>query len=444
MAHRLPFRRTILLGLALLLLAACSPGTKPGAPQVWIDVPVDGLAVAEGEIVTIEGHAADAGGIARVEVWTDGALVGTLEDLSLVGDLYRFEYAWTPGGAGEHLVQVMAFDNEEVSSAPDSARVIVGLPTFAGPDLAIVSVEALVEGYKEDTPFCNTRVVYRNEGTEAIPAEFDIKFRFDGVDRHTMTVAGGLPPGTEAEATFVYQFDGLHDIGVNLDWSERVAETNESNNAFAEARQCQGTAPDTPTVPPPSLPAVRFVADPPEILAGACTTLRWEVTGAQQVIFGGVDQPASGAFSACLCKDERYSLRVIDLMGAEAKHTVDVKVNGVCATPTLPDSTPPPAPSPAVPANGGAPLSCRGSQTLAWLPVEDESGIDEYRVQVQRHSGDNNWQDVTGSVFTGLHDKQMNLGVECGWYYRWRVRAVDGLGNVGAWSGWSTFAITLG
>jgi len=444
MAHRLPFRRTILLGVALLMLAACSPGIKPGAPQVWIDVPVDGLAVAEGEIVSLEGHAADAGGIARVEVWTDGAFVDTLEGLSLVGDLYRFEYAWTPGGAGEHLVQVMAFNNEEVSSAPDSARVMVGLPTFAGPDLAIVRVDAVVEGFKGDIPFCNTHVVYRNDGTETIPGTFDITFAFDGVGQQTQTVGAGVPPGGELEIIFVYQFEGLHYIGINLDPGEAVAETNELNNAFAEARQCQGAAPDTPTVPPSAGPTVRFVADPPEILAGACTTLRWEVTGARQVIFGGVDQPASGTFGACLCKDERYSLRVIDMKGAEAKHTVDVKVNGVCATPTIPDSTPPPAPSPAVPANGGAPLSCRGSQTLAWLPVEDESGIDEYRVQVQRHSGDNNWQDVSGSVFTGLNDKQMNVGVECGWYYRWRVRAVDGLGNVGAWSGWSTFAITLG
>ncbi len=75
--------------------------------------------------------------------------------------------------------------------------------------------------------------------------------------------------------------------------------------------------------------------------------------------------------------------------------------------------------------------------------MDDESGIEEYQVQVQRHSGDNNWQDVSGSTFS-VGDKQMNLSVECGWYYRFRVRAVDGVGNVGDWSGWSGFAITLG
>jgi hypothetical protein len=33
--------------------------------------------------------------------------------------------------------------------------------------------------------------------------------------------------------------------------------------------------------------------------------------------------------------------------------------------------------------------------------------------------------------------------VECGWYYRWRVRAVNGAGLAGEWSGWFLFTITL-
>ena len=433
---------TATIGIAVLLLAACAPGPEGGSPVVWIDVPVDGLNVAEGAPVNIEGHASHISGIDHVEVWADGALATTLTEFESSGSLYAFQSAWTPASAGEHTLQVIAFTPDGAPSEPDSARIIVGLPEFAGPDLSIVSVEALVELYKDDIPICNTRVVYRNDGTEAIPGEFDIKFAFDGVDQHTTSVAGGLPAGAESEVIFVYQFDGLHYIGINLDWGEAIAETNEVNNAFAEARQCGGAVPPTATIVPPGEPIVSFYADPPEIAAGACTTLRWEVQNASQVIFGGIEQPMTGSYSACLCEDERYSLRVTDSGGVETRHTVDVAITGVCATPTIVDSTPPPAPSPAVPANG-ANLSCRGSQTLAWLPVNDESGIKEYQAQVQRHSGDNNWQDVSGSIFT-VGDKQMNLNVECGWYYRFRVRAVDGVGNVGNWSGWSTFSITLG
>jgi hypothetical protein len=43
----------------------------------------------------------------------------------------------------------------------------------------------------------------------------------------------------------------------------------------------------------------------------------------------------------------------------------------------------------------------------------------------------------------GIKDKKTTIPVECGWYYRWKVRAIDGKGNIGPWSGWSRFSITL-
>jgi hypothetical protein len=122
---------------------------------------------------------------------------------------------------------------------------------------------------------------------------------------------------------------------------------------------------------------------------------------------------------------------------------VDVAVTGSCEAAPAADSTGPAAPEPVVPGDGLT-LSCRAAQNLAWLPASDPSGIAEYRMQVQTHAGDNAWHDVDGSVFTGITDKQTSVGVSCGWYYRWRVRALDGAGNLGNWSGWSEFAITLG
>jgi hypothetical protein len=74
--------------------------------------------------------------------------------------------------------------------------------------------------------------------------------------------------------------------------------------------------------------------------------------------------------------------------------------------------------------------------------VEDPSGIAEYQVEVQRHAGDNNWQDAPGGQIS-VGGKTTSISVECGWYYRWRVRAIDGNGNTSGWSGWSQFAITL-
>jgi hypothetical protein len=214
----------------------------------------------------------------------------------------------------------------------------------------------------------------------------------------------------------------------------------------------------TGTTLPPTLSAtpettVQFWADPATIEAGACTTLYWRVENVQQVIFGGLQQPFEGGYRDCLCQSTRYTLTVIDNNGDQGKYSVDITVTGTCATatssptptpsPTPPDTTPSLPPTPYVPANGLV-LSCRSRLDLVWLPVEDPSGISEYQVQVQRHAGDNNWQDVSGSIFTGIQNKETNIPVECAWYYRWRVRAIDGAGNTSDWSIWYAFTITIG
>jgi hypothetical protein len=210
----------------------------------------------------------------------------------------------------------------------------------------------------------------------------------------------------------------------------------------------------TPTSSSSLIPVITFIADPPEIQAGACTIMRWHVENAQKVILGGAEQPFDGTYKDCMCKTQRYTLTIVHLDGKEEKRPVTVNVKGSCVsleTPPAtnpPDANPPadtslpPAPSPAIPADGLT-LSCRGSQNLVWVPVTASSGIAEYQVQVQRQSGDGNWHDVPGSVFTGISGKSQTILVECGWYYRWQVRAVAGNGSASEWSGWRQFAVTL-
>ncbi len=196
----------------------------------------------------------------------------------------------------------------------------------------------------------------------------------------------------------------------------------------------------TPTTPPPAETVIEFRADPETIAAGECSDLHWNVSNALKVVFGGTERPLSGSDSVCTCENQQYPLKVTHMDGQEEIVYVQVSVTGTC-TPT--DSDPPPAPSQAVPANGLS-IGCRASQTLTWLPVSDPSGIAEYQVEVQRSSDNATWSNAPGSPITGLSDKTTSISTECGWYYRWRVRAVDGAGNVGNWSGWSTFSITLG
>jgi hypothetical protein len=104
------------------------------------------------------------------------------------------------------------------------------------------------------------------------------------------------------------------------------------------------------------------------------------------------------------------------------------------------DTFPPPAPSPLTPANG-AELSCRAKQSLTWAPVTDPSGIAEYWVLLQYQVTPSEW--TKGEILGPFTSEQAQVDVDCGRYYRWAVRAVDGAGNTGPLSTWFYFAIVL-
>jgi len=198
--------------------------------------------------------------------------------------------------------------------------------------------------------------------------------------------------------------------------------------------------PDEESVPPTDpAPVVNFWAEPSEIKAGGCTTLYWEIVNVSQVEFGGTDRELSGSYHDCMCESQTYPLQVTYYDGSTETFRVTINVTGTCATPTpVPDTTPPNPPTLLKPVDGVT-LSCSPDTILRWEAANDPSGISGYRIQVERHAGDNNWQTVSGSVFRGITVLEKTLNIECGWTYRWRVRAIDGQGNIGNWSDWFTF-----
>ena len=236
----------------------------------------------------------------------------------------------------------------------------------------------------------------------------------------------------------------IHAIAYGSDGS--ASQYDEVRISFGEKESAEEIPTEEETAVEEDIPAegsIQFWADPETIEAGSCTDIKWHVENVKQVIFGGAEQAFDGTYQDCLCKNQTYTLTIINQDETEEKRKLNITVTGSCETPEPEqDTSPPPAPVQAVPANGLS-LDCKPNQNLVWKPVNDESGISQYQVQAQRHSGDNNWTDIPGSVFNGISGKQQNISVECGWYYRWRVRAVDGKGNVGPWSGWWTFAIAL-
>ena len=98
-----------------------------------------------------------------------------------------------------------------------------------------------------------------------------------------------------------------------------------------------------------------------------------------------------------------------------------------------PDTTGPPAPVLVSPINNINP-GCVPYVGVVWNSVSDPSGIDHYDVEAQVNHG-------SGWVAAGDWQASGPIQIphECGYPHRWRVRAVDGVGNEGAYPAWGYF-----
>ncbi|MGD8815234.1 MAG: Ig-like domain-containing protein [Anaerolineales bacterium] len=102
--------------------------------------------------------------------------------------------------------------------------------------------------------------------------------------------------------------------------------------------------------------------------------------------------------------------------------------------PPTPDTTGPPSPGLVSPINNVDP-GCVPFVQLVWNSVSDPSGIDHYNVEAQINRG-SGWV-VAGQWSTGIPKV---IPHECETAYRWRVQAVDGVGNEGSFSAWGYFS----
>jgi len=196
---------------------------------------------------------------------------------------------------------------------------------------------------------------------------------------------------------------------------------------------------DVPTVPPPTWtptppppPQVSFWVDDDSITAGECTTLHWEVSWTTYLEVNGTEVAGTGTWSVCPESTVTYTIHAEGPGG-----TVDQSLVVTVSEP--PDTTPPPVPTPQVPANELV-VACKSKQNLAWLPVEDPSGV-VYYVKLEQQIKAGEWSSVAG--YGPLTAKQVEVDVNCGGIYRWAVRAEDGAGNISAWSEWYTFSVNL-
>ena len=247
-----------------------------------------------------------------------------------------------------------------------------------------------------------------------------------------------LPPG---EGTYILQVVAYDSEGVRSNPAtltivvgeqlavEEISELPEDSQEEPPQEEVE----EQPTCPP--LATVQSNANcrsgPGEVypVLGALTAgTQAEVVGQSQDGYWWVID-VSGGIGTCWIWEELVNLS-----------SQECQIAQVESPPPPQDLTPPPAPEPAVPANGLS-LSCRSDQNLAWLPVQDESGIAGYDLKLEKELSPGNWSTV--NQWNDLQGKQRAVPVDCGLRYRWAVRAEDGEGNLSPWSDYSSFSVEL-
>jgi hypothetical protein len=197
-----------------------------------------------------------------------------------------------------------------------------------------------------------------------------------------------------------------------------------------------GTA--TATTPRERVRIVSFEVDSREIILGECVRFSWRVEGQPTAIYfdgEGVTSPDSG--DRCPTTTRDFELRV-EGYGGPVTESITVVVRQPSPTAT-PDTQGPAAPGGLNP--GGGEVQGCGAVTLRWNPVSDPGGIKTYYVKVEKVSGT-----YESGAWTTV-DTELTIPaawLECGHEYRWAVRAEDGVGNVGPWSAWAEFSVTIG
>ncbi len=113
--------RLATLVLFALVLTACSLTSKPVAS---IGSPAHGTQVLLGQEVLVQINAMDNAGVARVELWVDGALAGVSQPPSPQA-MHSAVVRWTPAMAGSHMIVAKAINIHGTASDPAAITVNV-------------------------------------------------------------------------------------------------------------------------------------------------------------------------------------------------------------------------------------------------------------------------------------------------------------------------------
>ena len=405
-ARRLLWRFILVLALLTLMGTMLSCGEEvPTVPRAWIDFPREGSTVQAGTPVSVISHAYAREGVAEVLLSVNGEAYRRDPPAQPGATFSEVTQEWIPEDEGVHTLRVTTFDaaGETGSQASISVNVVSAIAA-AQPETPVSPVDSAPP--PTDTP------VPTDTPTPPTDEPVHPDTPIPPTDTPTPTYTP-RPPTNTPTPTYTPR-----------------SPTNTPTSTYTPRPPTRTPTPTYTTRPPVQ---VDFRADDTSLVQGECTTLHWDVEYATAVFLNGGGVIGHGSQQVCPANTTTYDLHV-EAPGGNMDPSITIEVTAPS------DTTPPPVPSPAVPADG-LDIDCKSSQTLAWMPVSDPSSPVVYYIKLERQVSPGKWQPV--SDWGAVSGKQVETKVDCGLYYRWTVRAQDGTSNYSDWAPWSHFSIRL-
>jgi hypothetical protein len=418
------------------------------APAVTILTPANGAQVEINVPLIVQATATDARGVTRLELWADGGLVSQQASPVPQGaSPLLLNMSWTPPAAGNHVLEVRAFNSANQQSLP----AVVTVNVAAGTVTPVGEIAATATPVPTDAPTATAPAIILFTPTAPVtvtpPPTTAPQAGLQAVA--DVNVRGG--PGT------FYPILGLLRAGdvapvvgrsQNGAWWQIIFPPNTNNvgwvvNSYTQANEAANNvpvvagppAPPTHTPPPPAatntpLPSaeVTFTADTTELNQGQCTRLRWRVRNVAAYFVDGVAGAGDeGDREVCdPVGTATHTLRINRRDGSTQEFTATINVR----------STTVPRPGLISPDDNEEFNYPDEEVTFSWSSVSAPGTI-TYNIEIQSEDdGDwENWRTINGLTGTSYRMDDF-AGPRPG---RWRVWATSSTLGDSDRTGWREF-----
>ncbi len=344
----------IIAGVTAYLFSQNQP-TTADIPTVVITAPTNNAEVPVDAPVTVQATGSDPVGVKRMELWVRGAKTSEAVSPAAQGQpTLTASFQWTPEAPGTYTLEVRAYNQRDVVSAPTTVTVnVVAENGDSG---------GTPSGEETTTP----EPVETLPGSPSLTTKTDLNVR--GGPGIEYDLLGLLPTNSEAEIIgrdqnrqwWQIRFtpasdergwvaaDPAFSTAVNVE-SVPVAQPPPTPTGTPTATTVPPTETATPTptvpaatateAPPTDTPTpevsptpteeptgIEFEVSPTSIQGGDCVTVSWNVSGVKEVYVDDLPVGGEGSFQDCPNNTTTYRLRVVNQDNSQETQEIQVEV----------------------------------------------------------------------------------------------------------------------